>query len=64
MTHTEISCALCNLPVLVRDFRLWKKSGEPLHFCCEACRGVYEMLHESELKEEPTLPPNTPDQRN
>ena len=56
MTQTQLSCALCNLPVFVRDFRLWKKSGESLDFCCEACMGLYQMLHESELKNGPTLP--------
>ncbi len=57
MTQTEHSCALCNLPVLVHDFRLWKRSGEALDFCCDACMGVYKMLHESELKDEPKSTP-------
>lgn len=43
-------CDLCSLPVGVQPFTL-AVQGRTLEFCCEGCRGIYEMLHE--IKESP-----------
>jgi hypothetical protein len=43
-------CDLCSLPVGVKPFTL-SVPGKTLEFCCEGCKGIYEMLHE--IKESP-----------
>jgi hypothetical protein len=37
-------CDLCSLPVGVKPFTL-AVPGKMLEFCCEGCKGIYEMLH-------------------
>lgn len=44
-------CDLCGLPVLVSDFALLTIHG-PKQFCCDACQGIYRMLHEPEIVDE------------
>jgi len=39
------ACDLCGLPVGLQPFALRTPERE-LHFCCEGCRGIYEMLHD------------------
>jgi hypothetical protein len=46
----DTPCALCSLPVGAKPFTL-SVQGRTLEFCCEGCRGIYEMLHE--IKESP-----------
>ncbi|MCA1971757.1 MAG: hypothetical protein LDL44_02885 [Caenispirillum sp.] len=50
MIDPDTPCELCRLPVGVRPFTLTAGEGT-LVFCCEGCRGIYEMLHE--IKESP-----------
>lgn len=40
-----ISCDLCALDCGSNPFTL-ETSGGTLNFCCEGCRGIYEMLNE------------------
>lgn len=37
-------CDLCALDCGSRPFEL-VTAGRTLQFCCEGCRGIYEMLH-------------------
>ena len=43
-------CDLCGLDCGVRPFTL-ATPEKTLQFCCEGCKGIYEMLHE--IKEAP-----------
>lgn len=38
-------CDLCSLPVGTKPFLL-ETPERPLAFCCEGCKGIYEMLHQ------------------
>lgn len=38
-------CDLCGLEVGAKPFPLATAERE-LQFCCEGCRGIYEMLHD------------------
>ena len=53
------ACELCGLDVGVKPFVL-KAAEHQYQFCCEGCRGIYEMLHD--IKEIPAqngnIPPN------
>lgn len=44
------ACHLCGLDVGVKPFTL-NTPEKQLQFCCEGCRGIYEMLHD--IKEAP-----------
>lgn len=52
MSNDKPSCDLCSLPVEIPDFRLQTKGGDK-QFCCEGCLGIYRMLHEDEIVEDP-----------
>lgn len=43
-------CDLCGLDVGVKPLMLTTPEKQ-LQFCCEGCRGIYEMLHD--IKEPP-----------
>jgi hypothetical protein len=43
------SCDLCGLEIGVKPYPLATPEKE-LQFCCEACRGIYRMLHGLEDK--------------
>lgn len=45
MSQDETRCTLCGLDVGVRPFTL-KVGDQAYRFCCEGCRGIYEMLHD------------------
>lgn len=45
MNDPQRPCDLCGLPVGAQPFTL-AVSGKTLEFCCESCKGIYEMLHE------------------
>ena len=45
MGDNKKNCDLCGLPVEVSGFELRTQDGEK-YFCCEGCRGIYQMLHE------------------
>ena len=49
MSENKKTCDLCNLTVEVSGFTLKLKTGEEKVFCCEGCKGIYQMLHESEV---------------
>ena len=44
------ACDLCGLDVGSKPFVL-NTAKKPLQFCCEGCRGIYQMLHD--IKEIP-----------
>ena len=56
MIPTDTPCDLCSLPVGVKPFSLAARGaeGRDLHFCCEGCRGIYQMLHD--INEIPDAP--------
>ena len=39
------ACDLCSLDVGVKPFLL-NTPEKQYQFCCEGCRGIYEMLHD------------------
>lgn len=41
-------CDLCGLAVEVAGFELKTVDGDK-KFCCEGCRGIYQMLHEAQV---------------
>lgn len=53
-------CDLCSLPVGAKPFTL-AVPEKTLEFCCEGCKGIYEMLHE--IKESPASPGEHDDNR-
>lgn len=48
MNDTTNVCDLCGLPVEQSGFTLITKEGDKV-FCCEGCKGIYQMLHEDEV---------------
>ena len=48
MTDIKKVCDLCKLPVVVFAFTLKTKEGDKL-FCCEGCKGIFQLLNENEL---------------
>jgi hypothetical protein len=45
MTDTKKVCDLCGLPVETPGFTLKTKEGDKA-FCCEGCKGIYQLLNE------------------
>lgn len=60
MSDPDRPCDLCSLPVGIKPFTL-DLQGKTLEFCCEGCKGIYEMLHE--IKESPGNPEEHDDDR-
>ncbi len=48
MTEIKKECDLCGLTVEVEGFELETKEGSK-RFCCEGCKGIYQMLHEEQI---------------
>ncbi|OQW68495.1 MAG: metal-binding protein [Proteobacteria bacterium ST_bin11] len=48
MDENKKSCDLCGLAVEVEGFKLKTVEGER-RFCCEGCKGIYQMLHEAQV---------------
>ena len=48
-----IPCDLCALDCGNKPFTL-DTAGKTLNFCCEGCRGIYEMLNEINASPAPT----------
>lgn len=46
----SVPCDLCGLDVGIKPFVLTAPEKQ-YQFCCEGCRGIYEMLHD--IKEIP-----------
>lgn len=45
MSDKNKQCDLCGLDVEVDGFELKTTEGDK-YFCCEGCKGIYQMLHE------------------
>jgi hypothetical protein len=52
MSEIKKTCDLCGLAVEVPNFTLKTKEGDKA-FCCEGCLGIYQMLHEDQIMNEP-----------
>ena len=48
MTENKKECDLCGLTVEVDGFQLKTTEGDK-QFCCEGCKGIYQMLHEEQV---------------
>ncbi|MDX9996237.1 MAG: heavy metal translocating P-type ATPase metal-binding domain-containing protein [Rhodocyclaceae bacterium] len=48
-----IPCDLCSLDCGNKPFEL-ATPEKTLNFCCEGCRGIYEMLHDIKAAPAPT----------
>lgn len=46
-------CDLCGLAVEIEGFELKTTEGDK-RFCCEGCKGIYQMLHEEQILVEST----------
>ncbi len=53
MSDPNRPCDLCALPVGIRPFFL-AMPEKTLEFCCDGCKGIYEMLHQ--INETPAAP--------
>lgn len=51
MSDTKKQCDLCGLAVDVDGFELKTPEGDK-QFCCEGCKGIYQMLHEDQVLSE------------
>lgn len=51
MSDNKQQCDLCGLEVEVDGFQLKTIDGEK-RFCCEGCKGIYQMLHEDQVVSE------------
>ncbi|WKJ89295.1 heavy metal translocating P-type ATPase metal-binding domain-containing protein [Methylomonas montana] len=51
MDENKKSCDLCGLAVEVEGFELKTLEGDK-RFCCEGCKGIYQMLHEAQVLQE------------
>ena len=49
MSEEKKACDLCGLAVEVSGFCLKLKTGEKKDFCCEGCKGIYQMLNEDQI---------------
>ncbi len=52
MNEPKPLCDMCQLPVEVAGFELQTATGRK-RFCCEGCQGIYRMLHEDEILDDP-----------
>jgi hypothetical protein len=48
MTDTKKACDLCGLAAEISGFTLKTKEGEKV-FCCEGCKGIYQLLNEDQI---------------
>lgn len=48
MSDKKEVCDLCGLAVEVDGFRLKTQEGDKT-FCCEGCKGIFQMLHEDQV---------------
>jgi hypothetical protein len=52
MTDTKKLCDLCGLIVETPGFT-WKTKDGIKVFCCEGCKGIYQLLNEDDILPEP-----------
>jgi len=48
MNDIKKVCDLCGLSIETLGFNLVTKDGDK-SFCCEGCKGIYQMLHEDQI---------------
>ena len=48
MNDTNKVCDLCGLVVETTGFTLKTKEGDKA-FCCEGCKGIYQLLNEDQI---------------
>lgn len=48
MSNEKKACDLCGLDIEITGFELKTVNGLK-QFCCEGCKGIYQMLHEGEI---------------
>ena len=53
------TCDLCGFPVGLQDFSL-PTPERTLRFCCEGCKGIYQMLND--IEDTPGPSANNPSQ--
>jgi Putative metal-binding domain of cation transport ATPase len=46
--ESKKECDLCGLTVEISGFTLKTQEGDKL-FCCEGCKGIYQMLHAAQI---------------
>ncbi len=51
MSNEKDVCDLCGLPIETPGFELNTTEGGKA-FCCEGCKGIYQMLHEGDIVED------------
>ncbi len=49
MTETKKICDLCGLVVETPGFTLKTKEEGDKAFCCEGCKGIYQLLNEDQV---------------
>jgi hypothetical protein len=47
-SNKKKECDLCGLAVEIQGFELKTIEGDK-RFCCEGCKGIYQMLHEEQV---------------
>lgn len=47
MTNPSDPCDLCGLEIGNRPYPL-KLRDKTLHFCCDSCQGIYQMINDVE----------------
>ncbi|WP_333877480.1 heavy metal translocating P-type ATPase metal-binding domain-containing protein [Methylobacter sp.] len=52
MNDTKEVCDLCGLVIETPGFTLKTKEGDKA-FCCEGCKGIYQLLNEDQILPEP-----------
>ncbi|MCX7094259.1 MAG: heavy metal translocating P-type ATPase metal-binding domain-containing protein [Methylobacter sp.] len=52
MNDTKKVCDLCGLAIETPGFTLNTKEGDK-GFCCEGCKGIYQLLNEDQILPEP-----------
>ena len=48
MSEEKNVCDLCGLAIEAPGFELKTTEGDKA-FCCEGCKGIYQMLHEGDI---------------
>lgn len=51
IVDSKKECDLCGLTVEISGFSLKTLEGDKF-FCCEGCKGIYQMLHEAQILSE------------
>jgi hypothetical protein len=43
------TCDLCGLPIGAVPYTLRTVTEQTRQFCCDGCKGIYQMLHEDQV---------------